>query len=43
LHRRKSGGGFAIEYHVGLDAVIPLPEIDVSLALADLYDRVEFA
>lgn len=43
LHRRKSGGGFAIEHHVGLDAVIPLPEIDASLALADLYDRVEFA
>ncbi len=43
LHRRKSGGGFAIEHHVGLDAVIPLPEIDTSLALADLYDRVEFA
>ncbi len=43
LHRRKSGGGFAIEHHVGLDAVIPLPEIEASLALADLYDRVEFA
>jgi Uma2 family endonuclease len=25
LHRRKSGGGFAIEHHVGMDAVIPLP------------------
>lgn len=43
LHRRKSGGGFAIEHHVGLDAVIPLPEIDASLALVDLYDRAEFA
>ncbi len=43
LHRRKSGGGFAIEHHVGLDAVIPLPEIDAALALADLYDRVKFA
>lgn len=43
LHRRKPGGGFAIEHHVCLDAVIPLPEIDASLALADLYDRVEFA
>ena len=43
LHRRKSGGGFAIEHHVGLDAVIPLPEIEASLALADLYDRAEFA
>jgi Uma2 family endonuclease len=43
LHRREPGGGFAIEHHVGLDAVVPLPEIDASLALADLYDRVEFA
>ena len=43
LHRRKPGGGFVIEHHLGLDAVIPLPEIDASLALADLYDRVEFA
>ena len=42
LHRRKSGGGFAIEHHVGPDAVIPLPEIDASLALADLYDRAVF-
>ena len=42
LHRRKPGGGFAIEHHLGLDAVIPLPEIDASLALADLYDRAEF-
>jgi len=42
LHRRKSGGGFAIEHHVGLDAVIPLQEIDASLALVDLYDRAEF-
>ncbi len=43
LHRRKPGGGFAIEHHLGLDAVIPLLEIDASLALADLYDRAEFA
>ena len=42
LHRRKSGGGFALEHHSGLEAVIPLPEIEASLALADLYDRAEF-
>jgi Uma2 family endonuclease len=42
LHRRRAGGGFALEHHLGLDAVIPLPEIDASLALADLYDRVKF-
>lgn len=42
LHRRKSSGGFAIEHHLGLDAVIPLPEIDAALGLGDLYDRAEF-
>ena len=43
LHRRSAAGGFAIEHHSGLDAVIPLPEIEAQLALADLYERVEFA
>lgn len=42
LHRRnKPEGGFAIESHAGLDAVIPLPEIDAALPLAALYERVE--
>lgn len=41
LHRRKPEGGFAIEAHTGLDAVIPLSEIDASLPLAALYERVE--
>ncbi|MGL4399215.1 MAG: Uma2 family endonuclease [Luteolibacter sp.] len=43
LHRRLPEGGFAIERHSGLDAIIPLPEIEASLSLADLYERVEFA
>lgn len=43
LHRRKPEGGFAIEVRSGLDAVIPLPEIDASLALAELYEQVEFS
>jgi Uma2 family endonuclease len=42
LHRRVPEGGFTIERHSGLDAVIPLPEIDAALAFADLYERVEF-
>jgi Uma2 family endonuclease len=42
LHRRAPEGGFTIERHTGLDATIPLPEIDATLALADLYERVEF-
>lgn len=43
LHRRRAEGGFAIEHHSGSDAVIPLPEIEAQLALADLYERVDFA
>ena len=43
VHCRKSEGGFAVEAHSGLDAVIPLPEIDASLPLAELYEQVEFA
>ena len=43
LHRTKSGGGFAIERHSGLEAIIPLPEIEASLPLAEVYERVSFA
>ena len=43
VHRRKPEGGFALEAHSGLDAVIPLPEIDASLPLAELYEQVEFS
>ena len=42
LHRRLPEGGFAIECYTGLDATILLPEIDASLSLADLYERVVF-
>jgi Uma2 family endonuclease len=41
VHRRKPDGGFAVEIYRGLDAVIPLPEIDAALPLADLYERVD--
>lgn len=43
VYRRKPEGGFAAEAHSGLDAVIPLPEIEASLPLAELYEQVEFA
>jgi Uma2 family endonuclease len=43
VHRRQPEGGFALEYHSGLEAVIPLPEIAAALPLAELYERVEFA
>lgn len=42
LYRRKPGGGFASEFHTGLESTIPLPEIEASLPLAELYERVEF-
>jgi Uma2 family endonuclease len=38
VHRRNAGGGFAVEYHSGADAVIPLPEIEAELPLAELYE-----
>jgi Uma2 family endonuclease len=41
VHRRKAEGGFAVEIFAGLDAVIPLPEIEAELALADLYERID--
>ena len=43
LHRRLPEGGFSIERHAGFDVTILLPEIDATLSLADLYERVEFA
>jgi Uma2 family endonuclease len=43
LHRRKPEGGFAVEAHSGLAAIIPLPEIDTSLPLAELYEQVAFS
>ena len=43
VYRRQPEGGFALEYHSGLEAIIPLPEIAAALPLAELYERVEFA
>jgi Uma2 family endonuclease len=42
LYRRLPEGGFSTERHAGLDATIPLPEIEASLTLAELYDNVNF-
>jgi hypothetical protein len=28
-----------VEYHAGFEAVIPLPEIEAALPLAELYER----
>jgi Uma2 family endonuclease len=38
VHRRGVEGGFAVEYHAGAEAVIPLPEIGAELPLAELYE-----
>lgn len=42
VYRRRETGGFEAEEHTGLDAVIPLPEIEAELPLAELYERVTF-
>ena len=39
---RRGDRGFERQRYVGLDAVIPLPEIECELRLADLYENVEF-
>ena len=39
---RRSGDGFVREVYEGLDAVIPLSEIETELPLAEVYERVEF-
>ena len=40
VHRRKTEGGFAVEVFSGLEVVIPLPEIDAELPLAELFEDV---
>lgn len=42
LYRRVPEGGFTTERHAGLEASIPLPEIETSLSLAEIYDKVDF-
>ena len=39
---RRTEQGFVREVYEGLDAVLPLPEIDVELPLAEIYEAVEF-
>lgn len=40
IYRRRPEGGFAAEMHVGMEAIIDLPEIGSSLSLNDLYDQI---
>lgn len=39
---RRTASGFVREVHQGLDAVIPMSEIDIELPLAEVYDGVTF-
>jgi Uma2 family endonuclease len=39
---RRTEHGFVREVCQGLDAVLPLPEIDINLPLAEIYDAVDF-
>ena len=41
VHRR-AGSGFETFEYEGLDAVIPLDAVGTTLALADLYERIDF-
>lgn len=43
VHRAKPEGGFAVERYSGLAESVPLPEVDASLPLAEVYERVTFA
>jgi Uma2 family endonuclease len=43
IHRAKPEGGFAIERFAGLEETVPLTEIEASLPLAEVYERVTFA
>jgi Uma2 family endonuclease len=40
---RRKKRGFVREVYRGLDAVIPLPEIEIELPLSEVYENVEFA
>lgn len=41
VYRRKPSGGFVREGHAGIDAIVPLPEIEATLPLAEVYERIE--
>lgn len=40
---RRTEQGFVREMYHGLDAIIPLPEIEINLPLAEIFEAVEFA
>lgn len=42
VYRRSKQGGFVREVYEGADAVLPLPEVEIDLPLADIYEGVVF-
>jgi Uma2 family endonuclease len=40
---RRTEHGFVREVYQGVDAMVPLPEIEIELPLAELYESVEFS
>lgn len=42
VYRRQSEGAFAREDYSGLETLIPLPEIEADLPLAEFYEGIEF-
>jgi len=42
VHRRSAEGGVRAEFYEELEEVILLPEIEVEISLAEIYERVEF-
>jgi Uma2 family endonuclease len=40
---RRTDHGFVRELYVGLDTIVPLDEVEAALALADIYEGVEFS
>ena len=43
VHRAKAEGGFDVERHSGLEASVPLPEIEAFLPLSEIYERVKLS
>jgi Uma2 family endonuclease len=41
VYRRK-GDGFESEVYEGVGAMVPLPEVDIELPLAEIYENIEF-
>lgn len=42
VYRRGPSGGFLTEHYSGLEDSVPLPEIDGTLPLAEIYEGIEF-